>query len=290
MQRLLYIIIYPALWLTSVLPMPLLYIKSSILYQLTYHVFGYRKKVVFENLKLAFPSKTEAERTQIAKGFYKHLCDLIFETIKSLTISEAQIKKRFTIENIEILETLYNNDRSILLMAGHYGNWEWSGILNKMMKHQGFAVYKPLDNKQFDSLVKKIRSRFGATIVPNTRITKVLYKNKKKGAKTLTYILSDQTPRPDAFKHRENFMGVNVPVFTGTEELAQLLDFTLLYFKVEKVKRGYYKASFVPVSENPKQDSNYINTRKFLDLLEVQINEEPSYYLWSHKRWKHRGK
>ncbi|MDT0556624.1 lysophospholipid acyltransferase family protein [Patiriisocius hiemis] len=290
MQRLLYIIIYPALWFTSVLPMSILYIKSSVLYQLTYHIFGYRKKVVFENLKLAFPSKTEAERTQIAKGFYKHLCDLIFETIKSLTISENQIRKRFTIENIELLEKLYNNNRSILLMAGHYGNWEWSGIVNKMMQHQGFAVYKPLDNKQFDSLVKKIRSRFGATIVPNTRITKVLYRYKKEETTTLTYILSDQTPRPDAFKHREDFMGINVPVFTGTEELAKLLDFTLLYFKVEKVKRGYYKATFVPVSENPKEDTDYKNTRKFLDLLEAQIKEEPAYYLWSHKRWKHRGK
>jgi KDO2-lipid IV(A) lauroyltransferase len=286
MQRLLYILAYPILWLLSILPMRILYIKSTALYFLVYYIIGYRKKVVKENLALTFPEKTQQERNRIAKQFFKHLCDVIFETIKAFTISEKEIRKRFVVTNIEILEPYYQNDKSILLMAGHYGNWEWSGILNKLMQHQAHAVYKPLDSKQFDALVKKTREHFGGIIVSNKKIVAVLFRKWKKGIKTLTYILSDQTPKVGAFKHRDTFMGIDVPMFTGTEELAKKLDFAVLYLKVEKVKRGYYTATFVPLVDNPKDYPDFQITRMFFDALETQIREKPEYYLWSHKRWK----
>ena len=286
MQRLLYILAYPILWLLSILPMRILYIKSTALYFLVYYIVGYRKKVVKDNLALAFPEKTQQERDRITKQFFKHLCDVIVETIKAFTISEKEIRKRFVVTNIEILEPYYQNEKSILLMAGHYGNWEWSGILNKLMKHQAHAVYKPLDNKQFDAMVKKTREHFGAIIVSNKKIVPVLFRKWKKGIKTLTYILSDQTPKKGAFKHRDTFMGIDVPMFTGTEELAKMLDFSVLYLKVEKVKRGYYKTTFVPLVDSPKEYPDFQITRMFFDALEAQIREKPEYYLWSHKRWK----
>jgi KDO2-lipid IV(A) lauroyltransferase len=289
MQRLLYILAYPILWLLSILPMRILYIKSTALYFLVYYIIGYRKKVVKDNLALTFPEKTQQERNRIAKQFFKHLCDVIFETIKAFTISEKEIRKRFVVTNIEILEPYYQNDKSILLMAGHYGNWEWSGILNKLMQHQAHAVYKPLDSKQFDALVKKTREHFGGIIVSNKKIVAVLFRKWKKGIKTLTYILSDQTPKVGAFKHRDTFMGIDVPMFTGTEELAKKLDFAVLYLKVEKVKRGYYTATFVPLVDNPKEYPDFQITRMFFDALETQIREKPEYYLWSHKRWKLRN-
>ncbi|WP_290253738.1 lysophospholipid acyltransferase family protein [Aequorivita aurantiaca] len=266
--------------------MGILYFKSSALYILVYYVVGYRKKVVMENLALVFPQKTQRERNQIAQKFYKHLCDIIFETIKAFTISEKEIRKRFVVTNAEILDNYYENDRSILLMAGHYGNWEWSGILNKLMQHQAHAVYKPLDSQQFDALVKKTREHFGGIIVSNKKIVGVLFRKWKKGVKTLTYILSDQTPKAGAYKHRDTFMGIDVPVFTGTEELAKKLDFSVLYLKVEKEKRGYYTATFVPLADNPKEYDDFQITRMFFDALEIQIREKPEYYLWSHKRWK----
>ncbi len=289
MQRLLYILAYPILWLLSILPMRILYIKSTALYFLVYYIIGYRKKVVKDNLALTFPEKTQQERNRIAKQFFKHLCDVIFETIKAFTISEKEIRKRFVVTNIEILEPYYQNDKSILLMAGHYGNWEWSGILNKLMQHQAHAVYKPLDSKQFDALVKKTREHFGGIIVSNKKIVAVLFRKWKKGIKTLTYILSDQTPKVGAFKHRDTFMGIDVPMFTGTEELAKKLDFAVLYLKVEKVKRGYYTATFVPFVDNPKDYPDFQITRMFFDALETQIREKPEFYLWSHKRWKLRN-
>ncbi len=257
---------------------------------LIYHVIGYRKKVVKDNLALVFPEKTKEERNQIAKGFFKHFCDMIVETLKVFTISEKEIRKRFVVTNAEFLNEYYENNQSILLMAGHYGNWEWSGILNKLIQHQGYAVYKTLENKQLDALVKKTREHFGATAITNKKIVSVLFRKRKQGEKTLTYILSDQTPKMGHFKYHDTFLGIDVPMFTGTEELAKKLDFSVLYFKVEKAKRGYYTATFVPLADNPNEYPDYQITRMFFDALEDQIQEKPEYYLWSHKRWKHRDK
>jgi KDO2-lipid IV(A) lauroyltransferase len=210
------------------------------------------------------------------------------ETIKGLTIGEKQAKKRFVLTNPEVLEDYYKKDRSILLMAGHYGNWEWTGILNKLFPHQGLAVYKPLKNKQFDAMVKKARGKFDGKIVSNKKIVTTLYRMWKKDIKTLTYILSDQSPKLNDFKYRDTFLGIDVPMFTGTEELAKRLDFSVLYLRVEKVKRGYYSSTLIEVADQPNEFPNFEITRKFFDLLEDQIREKPEYYLWSHKRWKHR--
>lgn len=262
---------------------------SDVLFISVYYIIGYRKKVVKDNLALVFPEKTQKERDRIAKNFFKHLCDIIVETLKALTISEKEIRNRFVVTNAEILDEYYKNDRSILLMAGHYGNWEWSGILNKLMRHQAHAVYKPLDNIQFDALIKKTREHFGGVIVSNKKIVTVLFRKWKKGIKTLTYILSDQTPKIGSYKHRDTFMGIDVPMFTGTEELAKKLNFSVLYLKVEKVRRGYYTATFVPLVDNPKEYPDFQVTRMFFDALEDQIRQKPEYYLWSHKRWKLRA-
>ena len=289
MQRLLYLVIYPFLWLTSIMPLWLLYIKSDILYFIVYRVAGYRKKVVFSNLRLAFPDKDDAELKNIARKFYSHLCDIIFETIKNLTISEATARKRFKYGNLELLEELYAQDKSIILFCGHYASWEWSGILNRQNPYTGIAVYKELYNKSFDRMVRKMRSRFGASIVSNKKIVQRLYRLAKEGEKSMTLILADQTPKPGAFKHRDTFMDVNVPVFTGSEELAKKLNFASLYLKVRKVKRGYYSASFVLLEKESQDVPDYQITRKFLDEIEKQIEDAPQYYLWSHNRWKLRN-
>ena len=289
MQRLLYLLIYPLLWATSMLPMRLLYFKSDCLYILAYHVFRYRKKVVLSNLKLVFPEKTEEERKAIAKAFYHHLCDIIFETIKSMTISEEEAKRRFDVQNIELLRDYESRGRSVLMFCGHYASWEWSSIINRQTTLKGLGVYKKLDNPYFDRLVKKIRGKFGAEIISNKKIVTSLFRLNKKGIRSVTLVLADQTPKVGAFKHRDTFMGIDVPVFTGTEELAKKLNFAVVYMKVEKVRRGYYKANFIPLAEDPNSYPDFDITRMFLNEIEKQIHKEPQYYLWSHKRWKLRN-
>lgn len=288
MQRLLYTLTYPPLWLLSKLPTRILYGISTFLFFLIYYIFRYRRKVVLDNLNLVFPNNSQIENNEISRKFYIHFCDLLVETIKGFTISEKEVQKRFALLNGNILNDYYKNDRSILLMAGHYGNWEWTGILNKSFPHQGLAVYKPLKNKQFDSLVKKTRGQFGGEIVSNKKIVAKLFRMWKKNIKTLTYILSDQSPKIDDFKYRDTFLGIDVPMFTGTEELAKKLDFAVIYLKVEKTKRGFYEATLIPITDTPKEFPDFEITRKFFDLLEEQINQRPELYLWSHKRWKHR--
>ena len=289
MQRLLYILVYPLWWVISILPMSVLYVLSDIFYFLSYYVIGYRRKVVKENLALALPDKTDKERKQIAKEFYVHLSDILVETIKSLTISEKEINRRFQFENPELLQELYDQDKSVLLMCGHYASWEWSGILTTHMPSKGLAVYKQLRNPNFDRLVRKIREKFGGEIVTNKQIVSKLFRMHRDKQKSLTLILSDQTPKISDYKHVDTFMGIRVPVFVGTEELAKRLGQIPVYLHVEKVKRGYYSARFIPLTMEPKNIPDYGITRMFLDEIEKQIQKAPAYYLWSHKRWKHRN-
>ncbi len=289
MKRIVFYIVYPFLWFLSLLPLPILYIKSSVLYFVVYYIVGYRKKVVKGNLRLVFPDKSASEIVSISKEFYKHLCDMIFENIKSISISEKELTKRFSVENSDYLDRLYKDGKNVLLLCGHYASWEWSGLIGKNTLFERYAVYKKLDNSSFDNLIKRIRGRFGASIIPNKQIAKVLYRSFKEGKQSLTLILSDQTPKLGSFKDRQAFMGIDVPVFTGTEELAKLLGFSTVYLHIEKVKRGYYKAKFIPLAEDPKAYPDFEITRLFLNEIEKQIYAAPAYYLWSHKRWKHRN-
>jgi KDO2-lipid IV(A) lauroyltransferase len=271
------------------MPFWLLYRFSDLLYVIVYHLVGYRKKVVMSNLELVFPNKSDSERKLIARAFYRHLCDLIFETIKNLTISEREMRRRFRVDNLALTDRLFSQHRSAILLCGHYGSWEWSGIMNRMVPHKCQAVYKELDNPYFDRLVRKIRGRFGGEIISRKKVVSRLFRLEKKGERTLTLILADQTPKFGGFKHRDLFMGIDVPVFTGPEELAKKLDMVLLYLHIEKIKRGYYSARIVILEENPATVDDFKLTRKFFDLLEGQIKKAPALYLWSHKRWKLRN-
>ncbi|OAB77393.1 lysophospholipid acyltransferase family protein [Cochleicola gelatinilyticus] len=288
MQRQLYLLVYPIIWLISKMPFWLLYLKSDMLYFLLYYIVGYRKKVIKQNLQLAFPEKLEAERNLICKKFYKHLCDLIFEAIKGMTITEKELGKRYTFENLEVLKELHKKQKSVLLMSGHYANWEWSGVLNNQNSYKNYAVYKKIENPYFDSFVKNLRERFGATLIKSKHVIPALYRSVKKDILSVTLIISDQSPRPDANGHRDLFMGIDVPVYTGTESLAKKLDFATVYFKVEKVKRGFYSVRFIPLAEDPNTKEDFEITRLFLNELEAQIRKHPEYYLWSHRRWKYR--
>lgn len=288
MQRVIYYIIYPLFWLLSLLPLPVLYVISDVFYLFVYSLFGYRKKVVRGNIAMAFPKKTEEERKKIEKKFYHHLCDLVVESIKSISISEKEINKRFKILNMEVLQTLYEKDKSVLLLCGHYASWEWSGIINAHMPYKGYAVYKKLRNPQINDLVKRLRGKYGGEIVSNKQIVSTLFRNKRDGVKSLTLFLSDQSPKVSSAKHADTFMGIKVPVFTGAEELSKKLDAAVVYLRIEKKKRGHYEASFKKIVEDAPKLPDYQITRQFLDQVETQIKEEPAYYLWSHKRWKHR--
>ena len=245
---------------------------------------------MLENLNLVFPYKSKKEINRITKAFYHHLCDMIVESIKSMTISEAEMKKRYVFTNVEEIHKLEKINKSIVLMCGHYASWEWIFILQKYINHKGYAVYKRLANKYFDRLVKRIRARYNSYLITTKETIPTLTNTKDRGELTINGFISDQSPKVDKAFHWDEFMGVKVPIHTGAEMLAKKLDMAVVFFSVKKVKRGYYETTFKTLCTNPNEFENYEITDIFMKLVEKQIYEAPEYYLWTHKRWKHRDK
>jgi len=290
MHLLAYLLIYPIIWLLSILPTRVLYFFSTLLYLFIFYVLGYRRKVVLTNLKLCFPEKSDKEIRAIAKKFYQHFCDMIFESIKTLTISEAEIKRRFKFTNIEEIQEVEKNNKSIMLMCAHYGSWEWIFILQRYVSFDGYAIYKKLENKYFDRLVQKIRAKYNTYLITNKQTVSTLRKIKSEGKMAVFGFLSDQSPKAEKAFHWTNFMGIKVPVHTGAEALAKELDMSVMFFKTKKIKRGYYETTFKTVTLDAKEYKDFEITDLFIKYLEELIYENPEYYLWTHKRWKHRDK
>ena len=288
MQLLAYILIYPILWFVSILPFRLLYAVSDFLFILMYHVFRYRKQTVKDNLRLVFPEKSDLEIKIITKKFFHHFCDMILESIKSMNISLESMKARYTFKNLDIIKEFEKQNKSIVIMCAHYGSWEWIFILQTYTTHRGYGIYKRLQNKYFDRLVKSIRARYNSYLITTKETFSVLEDAKKKGILSMNGFASDQSPKKHKAHHWNEFMGIKVPVHTGAEMLAKKLDMPVLFFAVERKKRGYYQATFQTLAENPTDFKDYEITDKFLKLVENQIHDAPEYYLWTHKRWKHR--
>lgn len=288
MQFLIFILAYPFLWIISILPFPIFYLLSDIVYFIVYYIIGYRKKTVRANLALALPHLNDKERLVIEKKSYHHLCDMFMEMIKTMTISSEEMNKRFIITNLEVIKEYEKKGKSIMLIASHYASWEWLITLNQKLSFQGVGVYKKLANKYFDKLVRDIRSKYNTELVPTYKTIPLIAHNQKNGIRCVYGLASDQSPKLDRIFHWDSFMGIEVPVHTGPEMLAKKYDLTVVFAKVKKVKRGYYELTIIPLSDNPKSVPDFGITHNFIKEVEKQIYEAPEYYFWTHKRWKHR--
>ncbi len=291
MHFIVFILVYPFIWLISILPMRVLYIISDFFYVVVYHIVGYRKKDIYLNLKLSFPNKSDKELKLICKKFYSHFVDIFVEIIKSFTISEKELKKRYTFKNIELIKTLEKEGKSVMVMGSHYANWEWVFILNKhVTKFQGIAVYKKIANKFFDRKIRSSRGRFGTKLVSTKKTIDLIADNKKNKVLALYGFLNDQSPKATKAKYWSDFMGIKVPMQTGSEFLAKQHNLTVLMVKTKKIKRGYYSTEIILLADNPTDYKDYEITDLFTRELEKQIREKPEHYFWSHKRFKHREK
>jgi KDO2-lipid IV(A) lauroyltransferase len=288
MNLLVYIILYPLIWIISKSSFRLIYLFSDFLYLILYHVISYRKKLVRKNLALALPEKTFLERKIIEKKYYKHLSDLFLESFKSLNISEVDIKKRYRFKNIKLLDELYKKKKNIILMGGHYASWEWFFIIDRLTDYRINAIYKKLSNKYFDSLIKKIRSKYNGNLISTKNTFKEILKNTKLKGLNIYGFASDQSPKKNKATYWNNFLNNFVPFHTGAEIIAKKYDMAVVYMNVEKVKRGYYLASFELITDKPKKYKDFKITEDFIKLLENQIFKAPEYYTWTHNRFKHR--
>jgi len=290
MQLFLFILIYPIIWLISILPFRLLYIFSDIICVLVYNIIGYRKNVVRQNIAMALPHLSEGERLTIEKKFYHHLCDIFLEMIKTMTISRKEIEKRYVFTNLDVYLDLEKKGKSISLLCAHYASYEWAVSMNYHITFEGYGIYKKINNTYFDKLVKDIRSKFKATLITTRETIPTIEKNIKTNHLGVYGLASDQSPQASKAYHWAQFMGIETPVHTGAEMLAKRFDMNVIFLRTKKIKRGYYEATFELMADNPKEVSNYEISDDFMRRVEKQILEAPEFYLWTHKRWKHKKK
>lgn len=289
MQLLAFILIYPLLWVISILPHHIFYGFSNVVYFLVYRIIGYRKDVVRNNLELVFPNKRKEELTAIEKGFYRHMCDMFLEMVKGMNLSKEAFRKKYNVLNAEVLREI-EKEKSVLILCSHYANWEWNVSINNYVESKGYAVYQKISNSYFDKLVRKIRAKWNTSLISQQETTKTVIRNHKNNIPAIYGMVSDQSPQVKRAHYWKEFMGVRVPIFNGAETLARKLDLAVVFLKVSKVKRGYYQAEFIPITLSGSSTEKNEITDRFIELTELQIKERPEHYLWTHRRWKHRGK
>lgn len=270
----------------SYLPYPVLYLLSDGLYVVIYKLVGYRKKVVLQNIANSFPQKTNEEHLEIVNAFYKHLCDLVVESIKVFTISEKQVQERFKFVNPEYIDRFFDQGQSVILAGGHYNNWELFAVaIHDAIKHKAVALYKPLSNAFFDEKMRSSRGKYGLEMI-STKASREEFEKKD----TLRAIILgvDQFPGRSTNCYWTNFLNQDTAMIFGMEKYSKEYEYPVLYGRINKVKRGYYTFEFTDAIENPKATGYGEITKKINGLLEKDIIAKPEYWLWSHKRWKHK--
>lgn len=282
MAVLYYLLIKPI----SLLPLPVTYLLfSDFLYALLFHVIGFRKKVVWTNLTNSFPEKTEAERRQIMKQFYRHFVDLILESIRMFSMPKAEIIRRMILPNPEVLDQYYDAGRSVFIVAGHYNNWELAAlVLNARVKHQAAGIYTPLQNPFFNKKLQESRGKLGLELIPK-RETGAYFKRTQQHP-TATIFGTDQSPTHSRHVHWTRFLNQDTAVMVGSEKYSRQYNYPVIFGFIKKVKRGHYEMRFEVLEDNPATTTDGEITERHTRWLEQEILEAPQYWLWSHKRWK----
>lgn len=288
MDALGYYIFYAINWVITLLPLRVLYILSDFAFLLLYYFPSYRRKVVSGNLKNAFPEKSDIERKSIEKKFYRHLADFFIETIKLMHVSKEEQKRRYTYTNIEVIDKLREEKRDIVAVLGHYNNWEWPTLLPYFLKYKVIIIYRPLQNKYFDRFIFRQRSRYGIVLTPTNMVIREIVNSQKNNINTISVFLTDQTPAKGDIKYWTKFLNQDTPVYTGTEKIASKYDMAMVFFHVQKVKRGYYNLNIELLLEHTAGLPEHVVTETHVRRLEEIIREKPEYWLWSHRRWKHK--
>ena len=277
-----YILILPL----SLLPYPLLYLLSDIIFLIMYRVIGYRKEVVFTNLKNSFPNKSKQELKKIMSDFYRHLCDIIMESVKGFTISEKQLRKRLIIKNPEFSNYFADKRQSIIFVGGHYNNWEICAQAFAMYSnHKCIGIYKPLSNAFINDKIYTSRSKYGMHLI-SMKQTKKSFED---GDEPKAIVFgSDQNPANPKRAHWVQFLNQDTGVLFGVERYAKEYDWPVVFVSIRKAKRGYYEVEYSLVTDNPNEEPHGKITEDFTKKLEQDIINQPQYWLWSHKRWKHK--
>lgn len=290
MNLIVYSIVYPIIWFISILPFKLLYILSDFFYFIIFYIIGYRKKLVLNNLELAYPHKSIVELRAIRKKFYHHFVDVFMEMIKTFTITKKELDKHYTYKNIELIQKLKKDGKSVILISAHYANWEWIIGMNTFINYNATAVYTKISNPYFNKKVIKTREKFGIKLVQSSKVIPLILKNHKNNIQSIYGMLSDQSPQLRNNTYWSHFLGIKVPIHTGAELLAKKYNMNIVFLNTKKIKRGYYETTLSTITNNAKEHPKFDLTERYLKKVEQQIKENPEYYFWTHNRFKHKDK
>ena len=268
--------------------MRLNYIISDFLFFVTYYIVRYRRNVVSRNLQNSFPGKSIKERKLIEKKFYHHLCDSILETLYYDRISFEESKERVKYLNPELLIRYMEQGRPVVAYLGHYNNWEWIVNWPLFSNHRFYAIYKKLTNKAFGRFYYNLRSRFGAIPLERAETFRTLKEDTQKAIPTLSAFIFDQTPRVNEIQYWTTFLNQDTAVVVGAEKVAKKLNAVVIFAHPRKIRRGYYEVEYFLITENSKETTKFEITEQCTQFLEKIILDKPEYWLWSHKRWKHK--
>jgi KDO2-lipid IV(A) lauroyltransferase len=284
MHAIFFYLTYPFIYALVMLPMRVLYKVSDGLYYLL-KWSGYRRKVVLENLRNAFPEKSDNEIDAIAEAYYRYLCDLILEVLKAMNISRGEIEERCVFHCPEWVDKIYAEGKSVVIMMGHFGNWEWAGTsFMTQTKHQLWVIYRPLSNHYFERVIYKMRTRFGVRLIPVSQTLRNMVANRNEV--TAATFIADQSATP-ANAYWMDFLNQETAVSTGAEKLAVKFDYPVCYIKVTRPRRGHYEIFFEQFYPSPRDAKENEISHNFMKRLEADIRENPAIWLWSHRRWKH---
>ncbi len=289
MKKILSYLTYAFLWSIAWIPTSLLYGLSDFIYLVMYRLVGYRKKVVEENLRNAFPDETETRRKEIMQKFYRHLCDLIVEEIRMIHIPTKELIRRVEIRegDLERFDEMQKKGIHTVIGAGHYGNWEWANAFVAQTSYNVMAIYKPLKDKVVERLLSKARLRWLDAVVPLHHVYRAILRYHQENIPTMYYFITDQTPLPFETEYVTRFLNQETAVYLGIEKVAKKFGDPAFFLVMKKKKRGYYRLEIHDCCPDPGAEKPYAITEKHVRMLEMFIREAPEYWLWSHRRWKY---
>ena len=274
-----------ALKALAILPYRALYFLSDLIYPIIYHMVKYRRKTVHANLVNSFPDKSEEEILEIEKGFYRHFCDYVMETVKIMHISDEEMRRRMRFTNSEMIEEIRRDGRPIFLYLGHQCNWEYIISITMWIDPSLSAcqVYHPLSSKVMDQLIYRLRSRFNSTGIPQKQALRAILNMIKEGKQPVLGLIADQRPQRHPEPEWTTFLNQETPIITGGEVMGRKLNAHFLYGSVKCIKRGYYEITLQPMEPVEGEEHSY--SKQFMRMLEKDIIAQPHMWLWSHKRW-----
>ena len=273
------------LWIFSLLPIQILYLISKIIRFIVYDILCYREKVVIDNIQNTFIEKSQTEVIKLKNNFYDYFFELIVEIIKLLSISKDELNKRFTFSNINVIKQALKQNKSVIVVVGHYGNWEWAlRSASNLIDTKIIGVYKRINNTIFEWLLLKIRSNTNVLPVEIKSLSRELVNNNEK---KIYAMVADQSPTLEQSNVRINFLNRDTLVYTGVEKISKKYNMPVFYLNIKLTSKGYYESTFEEINSKNINGKKLEITKEFFSKLENQIKSEPRLWLWSHKRWKH---